>query len=150
MGKYTIKIMICPNTALFIIFEADFFTSLSISICESLLSCANSFLLESWCITASTIITAPSTIKPKSNAPKLIKLPLTPNKFIKIIANNIDKGMIDATKKPALKFPRNNTKTKTTIKAPSAKFLLTVLIALFTIFVLSIKGSIITPSGSVF
>jgi hypothetical protein len=30
--------------------------------------------------------------------------------------------MTDATKKPAQKFPKNNTNTKTTIKAPSNKF----------------------------
>ena len=99
---------------------------------------------------ASTIITAPSTIKPKSSAPKLIKFPETPKIFIIMIAKSIANGITEATKSPARKFPRNKTKTKITIKAPSNKFLLTVPMALFTIFVLSRKASIFTPSGSVF
>ena len=94
-------------------------------------------------------MTAPSTRSPKSNAPKLIKLPLTPNKCIKIKANNIASGITDATTKPALKFPKNKIKTKITINAPSNKFLETVPIALSTIFVRSKKGSITTPSGIV-
>ena len=97
---------------------------------------------------ASTIITAPSTINPKSIAPKLIKLALTPNKFIKPNANNKDSGMADATIKPALKFPRNSINTKITMSAPSIKFFSTVPIALFTRSVLSKNGSIITSSGS--
>ena len=60
------------------------------------------------------------------------------------------KGITEATIKPALKFPNNKTKTKITIKAPSAKFLVTVLMALFTNLVLSRNGSITIPSGSVF
>ena len=75
---------------------------------------------------ASTIITAPSTIKPKSKAPKLIRFPLTPNTFINVIANNIAKGMILATIKPALKFPRIKTKIPITMSAPSDKFFTTV------------------------
>ena len=78
---------------------------------------------------ASTIITAPSTINPKSIAPKLIKLALTPNTFIKAKANSIAKGIADATINPALKFPKKRTKTKMTINAPSIKFFSTVLIA---------------------
>ena len=58
--------------------------------------------------------------------------------------------MTEATKSPALKFPRNMTNTKSTIKAPSSKLFRTVCIALLTIFVRSRKGSIITPSGNVF
>ena len=89
-------------------------------------------------------------IKPKSKAPKLIKFPLTPKRFIIMIANNIANGITLATNNPARKFPRKSTKIKTTINAPSNKFVSTVLIALFTIFVLSKNGSITTPSGSVF
>ena len=101
-------------------------------------------------MTASTIITAPSTIKPKSNAPKLIKFPLTPNKFIIIIAKSIANGITEATRSPALKFPKNKTNTKITIKAPSIKFFSTVPIALLTILVRSKNGSIMTPFGKVF
>ena len=96
------------------------------------------------------MITAPSTINPKSSAPKLIKFPETPKIFIIMMAKSIAKGITDATKNPARKFPRNKTNTKTTINAPSIKFFSTVPIALFTIFVRSRKASIFTPSGSVF
>ena len=67
-------------------------------------------------MTDSTMITAPSIIKPKSSAPKLIKFPLTPNRFIIQIANNIDNGITDATSKPARRFPKNKIKTKLQIK----------------------------------
>ena len=75
---------------------------------------------------ASTIITAPSIIKPKSNAPKLIKFPLTPNRFIIMIANNIANGITLATNNPARKFPKKRTNMKITISAPSNKFVSTV------------------------
>jgi hypothetical protein len=52
-------------------------------------------------------------------------------------ANNIDNGIAEATIKPALRFPRNNTNTKMTIKAPSIRFFSTVDIARFTKSVLS-------------
>jgi hypothetical protein len=77
--------------------------------------CGKLILVEN----TSTIITAPSTIKPKSIAPKLMRLALTPNTFIIPNANNMDKGIAEATIKPARKFPRNKTKTKITINAPS-------------------------------
>ena len=96
------------------------------------------------------IITAPSTIKPKSSAPKLIRLPSTPNKFIRQIANNNANGITEATINPALRFPSNKTKTKITINAPSNKFLDTVPMALSTNFVLSKNGSTVIPSGNVF
>ena len=83
------------------------------------------------------IITAPSTIKPKSSAPKLIKFPSTPNKFIRQMANSNANGITEATIKPALKLPSSKTKTKITIKAPSNKFFETVPIALSTNFVRS-------------
>ena len=79
-----------------------------------------------------------------------MRLPPTPNKFINIIAKSIDKGMTEETINPALKLPRKNTSTKMTIKAPSNKFVSTVLMALLTILVLSKKGSITTPSGNIF
>ena len=104
--------MISPNAALFLILEADTKTSLSISCCVSLFI---DFRKPKWCKVASTIITAPSTIKPKSIAPKLIKLALTPKTFIIPKANSIDNGIAEATIKPALKFPKKTTNTNTTI-----------------------------------
>ncbi|MNQ91623.1 hypothetical protein D3C85_1070130 [compost metagenome] len=104
---------------------------------------------EKRCKIASTTITEPSTIKPKSIAPSDIKLPPTPNLFIKIIANSIESGITDDTIKPARRLPRKNTSTKITISAPSIKLVSTVLMALSTILVRSRKGSITTPSGSI-
>ncbi|MNS45849.1 hypothetical protein D3C72_783270 [compost metagenome] len=98
---------------------------------------------------ASTIITAPSTINPKSIAPKLMRLPDTPKKFISVMAKSIARGITEATTKPARRFPNNNTKTKMTISAPSARFFETVFIALSTNLVRSKNGSISNPSGSV-
>ena len=89
-------------------------------------------------------------ISPKSKAPSDIKLPDTPNIFIIMTAKSIDNGITEATISPARRLPRNNTRTKTTINAPSKRLISTVLMALFTILVLSRNGSIITPSGSVF
>ena len=99
---------------------------------------------------ASTIITAPSTISPKSIAPRLIKFPDTPKTFINATANSIAKGITEATIKPERIFPRKRTKTNITINAPSIKFFCTVLMALSTNSLLSRKGSISTPSGKVF
>ena len=62
----------------------------------------------------------------------------------------MDNGITEATTKPALRFPKNKINTKITIKAPSNKLVATVLMALFTIFVLSKNGSITIPSGSDF
>jgi hypothetical protein len=39
------------------------------------------------------MITAPSTIKPKSMAPSDIRLPLTPNAFMRMIAKSMHKGI---------------------------------------------------------
>ena len=49
---------------------------------------------------ASTMITAPSTINPKSIAPSDIRLADTPNRFIIPMAKSMDNGMTDATINP--------------------------------------------------
>ena len=141
--------MICPNTAEFIIRDAEWYTSPSISCC--VIPSAAIFLrsCSRWS-TASTIITAPSTMSPKSKAPRLIRFPETPKMFIMIMAKSIASGITEATNSPARKFPRKSTSTKTTISAPSNRFFSTVPMALFTILVRSKKASIFTPSGSVF
>ena len=78
------------------------------------------------------MITAPSTIKPKSMAPSDIRLPLTPNAFMRMIAKSMHSGITLATMRPARQLPRKSTSTKITIKAPSIKLVFTVLIARFT------------------
>ena len=83
-------------------------------------------------------------------APKDIRFPPTPNIFIKIMAKSMDKGITEDTIRPALKLPKKNTSTNTTISAPSNKLVSTVSMALLTILVLSKNGSMTTPSGSIF
>ena len=83
-------------------------------------------------------------------APNDIRFPPTPNIFINIMAKSMDKGITEETIKPALKLPKKNTSTNTTISAPSNKLVSTVLMALFTILVLSKNGSMTTPSGNIF
>ena len=79
------------------------------------------------------MMTAPSTISPKSIAPIDIKFPGTSRMRIMTIANNIASGIVTAITKPARTLPNNKNKTMITNKAPSAKFFSTVLIVVFTI-----------------
>ena len=98
----------------------------------------------------STMITAPSTIIPKSMAPRLIRFAQTPVAFIKMNANNKDKGIREAVINPPLKLPSKNTNTNTTINAPSIRFLATVLVVLPINSLRSTMGSICNPSGNEF
>ena len=50
-------------------------------------------------------------MSPKSNAPRLIKFPLTPKRFIMITANNMARGITLATSNPARMCPKNKIKT---------------------------------------
>ena len=59
----------------------------------------------------STMMTAPSTISPKSIAPRLIRLPDRPNAFITITANSSESGMVVATTRPARRSPRSTSST---------------------------------------
>ena len=66
------------------------------------------------------------------------------------MAKNMASGITEATTSPARQLPRNSTSTKITISAPSARLRVTVPMACFTSLVRSRKGSMSTPSGSVF
>ena len=96
------------------------------------------------------MITAPSTINPKSIAPKLIRFADTPKTFIIAKAKSRESGMAEATINPALIFPRKTISTKITINAPSIRFVSTVLIARLIKFVLSRKASTCTSAGNDF
>ena len=139
--------MISPKAADDLIFTDDSCTCVSICFTVNVLLLCNT---NKRCTILSTIITAPSTINPKSIAPKDIRLAEIPNIFIMHNANNIDKGITEATIRPPLKFPSNTTSINITINPPSIRFLETVPIALSISSDLSIYGSIITPSGSDF
>ena len=74
----------------------------------------------------STIIMAPSTNRPKSKAPKLIKLALTLVCTIPVIVISMAKGITAAVSKAALIFPNNRNSTTITNNAPSKRFIFTV------------------------
>jgi len=76
----------------------------------------------------SIITTDPSTISPKSMAPRLIRFPESPAWTMPVKANNIDSGMADATMSPPRTLPSSKSSTATTRTPPSIKFLRTVAI----------------------
>ena len=59
----------------------------------------------------STMMTAPSTMMPKSSAPRLSRLPLTPRSTMPVMANSIDSGMTQAVMSAARMLPRNTNRT---------------------------------------
>ncbi len=75
----------------------------------------------------SIMITELSTIRPKSIAPKLIKLAVTPVASIKLVANSIDSGIASAVMSPARKLPSITSSTRMTSPPPSIRFVTTVL-----------------------
>ncbi len=107
--------------------DADWQLISFISFEESMPCCFFILLSTLWTI-PSTMITAPSTIIPKSMAPKLIRFAQTPNILIKMKAKSKDSGITDAVISPPRMLPNNKTKTKITISAPSIKFLAMVLV----------------------
>jgi len=76
--------------------------------------------------TFSTTMTAPSTMMPKSIAPRESKLAGMPRQVRPIKVANSDSGMMTATMAAARKLPRKSSSTKVTSIAPSARFLKTV------------------------
>ena len=95
-------------------------------------------------------MTEQSTSKPKSTAPKLIKLAEIPTKFIILKVMSMVIGITDATSNPALILPMSITNTKMTINPPSNKFFSTVLMDLSMSLVLSINAEMAKPSGNDF
>ena len=75
----------------------------------------------------STMTTELSTTRPKSMAPRLIRLPAMPTRSIIVTAKSIESGMAEATISPARKFPRKAKSTAMTRIAPSNRFRSTVL-----------------------
>ena len=80
----------------------------------------------------SIMTTEPSTISPKSIAPRLIRLPEMPARTIPVKANSIDSGMAAATISPPRTLPRNSSSTAMTSRPPSARFRCTVAIVRWT------------------
>ena len=80
----------------------------------------------------STMTTEPSTIRPKSSAPKLMRFPEMPVRTMPTKAASIERGIASDTMRPPLRLPRRNRRTATTSKPPSTRFFLTVSIVLRT------------------
>ncbi len=146
MGRYTSMIINMPNTA-------GLNTSRVLSITSAKRSCKLNNRPRRCCAKPrrrkafSTTITAPSTISPKSIAPRLIKLPDTLLLTIPVMANNILNGMTSAVINAARIFPSNKNNTTMTSRAPSNRFFCTVLSVLSTNVVRSYTASATMPSG---
>ena len=76
--------------------------------------------------TFSIITTAPSTISPKSIAPRLIRLPDRPSSRIPANAISIESGIAAATIIPARRLPSSRSSTTITSTAPSRRLRSTV------------------------
>ena len=80
----------------------------------------------------STMITAPSTMMPKSIAPRLIRLALTLFSTMPVMVNSIDSGMTQAVAIAAPEVAQRQEQTTTTRSAPSKRFFSTVAIVAST------------------
>ena len=78
------------------------------------------------------MMTAPSTINPKSNAPRLMRLAETRDSTMPVIVINMASGMTNAVNNAARRLPSSRNKITTTSKAPSVRFFCTVAMALST------------------
>ena len=85
-----------------------------------------SFLSDSRCMMFSITITAPSTMMPKSIAPRLSKLAGTPMILRPRKVDSKASGMITTTARLARTLDRNKYNTSATSSAPSTRFLNTV------------------------
>jgi hypothetical protein len=74
----------------------------------------------------STMTTEPSTSRPKSIAPRLMRFPEMPARTIAMKATSIDSGIAEATIRPPRRLPRSNRSTAITRRPPSTRFLETV------------------------
>ncbi len=76
--------------------------------------------------------TAPSTMMPKSSAPRLMRLALTLLVAMPVKVNSMESGMTIAVIRAARRLPRKRNSTAITRIAPSIRFLRTVAMALST------------------
>ena len=148
IGKNTIRMMNTANVAERTTPEAPFSTSSSISVPDKVRPF--SLLLYRWASMPSTITMEPSTTIPKSIAPRLIRLAVTPKIRIRMNANSIASGMTEATISPARMLPKKMISTTNTIIAPSIRLCTTVEIFRFTNSERFRYGSMLTPSGNSF
>ena len=93
------------------------------------------------------MITAPSTIRPKSSAPRLIRLPETPPRTMPVTVISIAIGITAAVISAARKLPSKTNSTTITSNAPSTRFFATVAMVRSTSAVRSYTGVTATPLG---
>ena len=95
----------------------------------------------------STMTMAPSTMMPKSSAPRLIKLALTLLLTMPVNVNSMDKGITIAVISAARKLPSSKNSTATTSAAPSIRLVATVRMVLSTKMVRLYTAVATTPCG---
>ena len=95
----------------------------------------------------SVMMTAPSTIRPKSSAPRLIRLALIWPCHMPIAVISMDSGMTSAVISAARKLPSSRNSTAITSSAPSARLLVTVPMVASTSWVRSSTVVTSMPGG---
>jgi len=78
------------------------------------------------CRIRSTMISEPSTIMPKSRAPRLSRFAGMPVKYMQPNANSSASRIVIAVRRAAFTLPRKSSRIRTTITNPSSSVLLTV------------------------
>ena len=124
-GRKTTVMIAMPKT----IGRATCFADFSIITCRSTLlrgrpsSCPFS---DSRLMLDSVITTEPSTMIPKSIAPRLRRLAAIANSYIPMMAKSMARGITAATNSPARRLPKRTKRINTTRIAPAIKLCLTV------------------------
>ena len=99
------------------------------SIAASRMTCSRGVRPWSWAsreMQFSIMITELSTIRPKSMAPRLMRLAVIEKACIRLVAKSIDRGMASAVTSPARRLPSMISSTMMTRAPPSTRFLTTV------------------------
>ncbi len=96
----------------------------------------------------SVMMTAPSTIRPKSSAPRLIRLALMRPCHMPIAVISMAMGITSAVISAARKLPSSTNSTAITSRAPSERLRATVPMVASTNWVRSSTVSTLTPAGS--
>ena len=94
------------------------------------------------------MITAPSTISPKSSAPRLIRLAEILACTMPVMVSSIATGMTSAVITAARKFPSSRNRIRITRPAPSSRFFATVCTVASTSWVRSSTVCTTIPGGS--
>ena len=94
--------------------------------------CAAVRRTSSACTMCSTMTSVPSTMMPKSSAPRLSRFAGIPLKCMQMNANSSDSGIVMAVSSAARTLPRNRNSTARTMISPSSSVWVTVCSVLLT------------------